>query len=234
MIILVIVLILGALYWTCMSPYSQLWGLVPWRGRTNQKVVALTFDDGPNEPYTSDIVAFLNKHKISATFFQVGTAVQRYPNVTRAMAQAGHIIGNHSLSHAFTKYFTQPSFRHEIAENQRVLTEVLGKTPALYRSPWLWRQPWLLHTVKQLKLHPVWGEFGDALEVLRPGAEHIARRTLAKVRPGSIIIFHDGIDGKGGDRQQTIEAAKIVVKQLQANGYAFVTVDKLLNLPAYQ
>ena len=105
--------------------------------------------------------------------------------------------------------------------------------PALYRPPWLLRVPALRRRAGENGLRAVSGEFCHALEVLQPRPEMIARGALAKARPGSIIIFHDGYDGHAGNRASTVAAARIVVDRLSADGYRFVTVDELLGVPAY-
>lgn len=232
-LLLVAIVVAGITYWLFMSSYSQIFGYVPYRGKTTKKVIALTFDDGPNEPYTSQIVDFLNSQNIKATFFEVGKMVKRYPEITKIIVDSGHVVANHSLSHEFHKYFIDPHFTQEVVANQQIIAKVIGKKPALFRSPWLFRQPLLLRTLKQNGLQPVSGVFCHALEVFRPSPQRIAKRAIKKARPGAIIIFHDGIEGKGGNRQQTVEAVKITVAALQAQGYSFVTIDKLLGVPAY-
>jgi peptidoglycan/xylan/chitin deacetylase (PgdA/CDA1 family) len=122
----------------------------------------------------------------------------------------------------------------EIAQTQEVLRARLGRTPALFRSPWLWRQPMLLRAVRRNALQPVSGEFCHALEVFQPSAARIARRAIAKTRPGSILIFHDGFDARGGNRSATVQAVRITVEGLLGRGYRFVTVDDILGTPAYQ
>ncbi|HVA10559.1 MAG TPA: polysaccharide deacetylase family protein [Candidatus Dormibacteraeota bacterium] len=217
-----------------MSPSSQVFGRFPWRVSTDKKVVALTFDDGPNEPYTSQIADFLADKKIKATFFQVGTCIERYPSVTKRLYDDGHDIGNHSLHHRFSDYLKHPVYSREIAKNQEIIFNRIGKRPALFRSPWLVRQPWLLRSLRSQSLQPVSGRFCHSLEVFQPGGERIARAALKKVRPGAIIIFHDGFDGKTGDRSQTVKAVKTTVNSLIKQGYKCVTVSELLGVPAYQ
>lgn len=217
-----------------MSSYSQIFGKYTWSVKTNEKVVALTFDDGPNEPYTSQILDLLNSHHIKATFFEVGECVIKFPEVTKKIFRSGHTIGNHSLSHQFYRYFLGLSFKKEIIKNQAILKNEIGRAPALYRSPWLWRQPFLLKTLKVNGLTPISGQFCHPLEVLQIDGRKIAKATINKVRPGSIIIFHDGKDGKGGERNETVKAVAIVIDELIKKGYSFATVDKLLNIPAYQ
>lgn len=223
-------------YWTTMSPYSQALGPFPYRAPTAAKpakTVALTFDDGPNEPYTSQIAAYLDQRDIKATFFQVGQCVRRHPETTRSLLAAGHVIGNHSQSHRFSRCWTHQDIANELHEAQRVFRETIGTEPALYRPPWLARTPATFSVMKDAGVLIVSGEFCHALEPMQPSAKRIARRALAKVRPGSILIFHDGFDAKGAARTSTVEAVKIVVDTLTSQGYSFATVDQLLRTPPY-
>jgi peptidoglycan-N-acetylglucosamine deacetylase len=223
-----------AVYWLFMSPYSQAFGRYPYRGDSQDRVVALTFDDGPNEPYTSQILDCLSKKDIRATFFQVGQCVERHPEATDRIHADGHVIGNHSLRHRFDTYLRPGRMAREISETQEILQRRIGRVPALFRSPWLWRQPLLLRRVRQMSLHPVAGIFCHSMEVFQPDGERIARNVVAKTRPGSILIFHDGFDGRGGNRAETVRAVDLATDELLKQGYRFVTVDELLGVPAYQ
>ncbi len=220
-------------YWLLMSPHSQLLGPVRYRGDPTRRVVALTFDDGPNEPYTSQILDCLARHQIRATFFQVGRCARRHPGTTARTAADGHVVGNHSLTHRFHSYLVPGRMRHEVRDTQEILRALLGQAPALYRSPWLWRHPGLLRMLRRDRLTPVSGDFCHALEVFQPSAVRIARRAVAKTRPGSILIFHDGVDARGGDRSRTVQAVELTITALRGQGYQFVTVDELLQVPAY-
>jgi peptidoglycan/xylan/chitin deacetylase (PgdA/CDA1 family) len=226
--------LLGAAYWLLMSPFAPSSRNYPTRGPAAERVVALTFDDGPNEPYTSQILDILAARGIRATFFQVGRCVERHPEVARRAFDAGHVLGNHSLSHRFGTYLRPRAYEREVARTQRILTRVTGRTSALARTPWLWRQPALLQMLRRNDLHPVAGEFCHALEVFQPSGVRMARRAIAKTRPGSILIFHDGFDGRGGNRAETVIAVRETIEGLLARGYRFVTVDELLGVPAYQ
>ena len=221
-------------YWTMMSPYSQLLGPFPHRADTADRVIALTFDDGPNEPYTSQIADLLADAAIRATFFQVGECAERFPLVTARLLSDGHVIGNHSHSHRVTRCLRAHAQRVETLAAQRTLMGVIGRAPALYRPPWLIRTPTLPAVLQQNGLSPVSGEFCHAFEVLQPPPSWIARRALAKARPGAILIFHDGVDARGGYRANTVAAVRIVITELTRRGYRFVTVDDLLGIPAYQ
>jgi peptidoglycan/xylan/chitin deacetylase (PgdA/CDA1 family) len=215
-------------YWLFFSPFSQQFGAYPYRAKTRERLVALTFDDGPNEPYTSQILDYLDGAGVRATFFQVGQCAQRFPETTARIAATGHVIGNHSLSHRFSTYFRPNRFGKEVLQTQEILHGLTGKTPVLARSPWLWRQPWLLKMLRRNALQPVSGVFCHAFEVFQPSAARMARRAVAKTKPGTILIFHDGFDSRGGDRTQTVQAVRLTTEALLAKGYRFVTVDELL------
>ncbi|MER7006157.1 polysaccharide deacetylase family protein [Dactylosporangium sp. NPDC000555] len=231
---MVLLAVLGAAYWLLMSPFAPSSRDYPYRGAAAERVVALTFDDGPNEPYTSQILDILAAHDIRATFFHVGQCVERHPETARRAIDAGHVLGNHSLSHRFGTYLRPRAYEREVERTQRVLARVTGRTPALARTPWLWRQPALLRMLRRSGLHPIAGEFGHALEVFQPSGVRMARRAVAKTRPGSILIFHDGFDSRGGNRAETVVAVRETIEGLLARGYRFVTVDDLLGVPAYQ
>jgi peptidoglycan-N-acetylglucosamine deacetylase len=219
--------LLGGAYWLFMSPFSQVLGPFPYRGIGADRVVALTFDDGPNEPYTSQIADFLDQHDIKATFFQVGRAVDRQPHVTARLAASGHVIGHHGHAHQFGVYLRRVSLTADLQKGLDSFA-ALGLRPTLYRPPWLLRIPALREIAGEHGLRVISGEFCHALEVFQPAPARIARRALAKTRPGSILIFHDGFDGRGGNRASTVDAVKIVVEGLISRGYRFTTVDHLL------
>ena len=227
--------IIGAGYWVLFSSFSQLVCHFPYRRHhVREPIVALTFDDGPNEPFTTMIGDFLHQNDVRATFFQVGKCVQKFPEVSRRLIEQGHVIGNHSYSHRMGRCWWPAAQLAETAATQEVITDVLGRTPALYRPPWLLRTPTLPGVLREARLRPVSGVFAHAFEVFQPRPPRMARRALAKVRPGVILIFHDGFDSRGGDREHTVEAVKIVVRELINRDYRFVTVDELLQYPAYR
>ncbi len=223
---------LAAGYWACMSPYAQLLGDFPYRGCTDRRVVALTFDDGPNEPYTGRISDYLESQGIRATFFQVGRAVRADPETTRRLLRSGHVIGHHSDAHRFLRCLSRQSLEEELSAGLATFRE-MGLYPALYRPPWLLRVPALFPLLRAHGLRPVSGSFCHPLEVAQIDARRIARAAVAQAHPGAILIFHDGHDGHAGDRSQTVRAVRLVVEELRARGYGFVTVDELLGIPAY-
>ena len=227
-------LAVAASYWTVMSPYSQLLGPFPYRHRTSEPVVALTFDDGPNDPYTSQIADLLHASGVLATFFMVGACVERHPETARRLVRDGHVLGSHGYSHRIRRCAGRAVLRDEVRRADDVFARHLGLRPALFRPPWLLRTPGLFELAGEESLQLVSGEFAHVLEVLQPSPTRIARRAVAKARPGSIIIFHDGFDSKGGDRASTVAATELVVDELSARGYRFTTVDRLLGVGPYR
>ena len=227
----------GAAYWSGFGPRTQMWGAFPYRGAepsaTHDRVVALTFDDGPNEPFTGRLLDVLATKQVHATFFQVGRCAERFPSTTRRVVDEGHVLGNHSLNHAFTSYLRDPQQRDEVARAQEVLHRVSGVAPGLYRPPWLCHWPWVLRTVRGAGLQVVSGTFGHPLEVFQPAAARMTAGAVRRTHPGSILIMHDGREARGGNRGQTVASVGPLIDRLRADGYTFTTVDRLLGVPAY-
>lgn len=213
---------------------SQWFGAFPFEARTDERLVALTFDDGPNEPHTSRLLDVLAAREVPGTFFQVGRCVERWPAVSQRMVEAGHIIGNHSYSHSFSTYASQPRQREEIQRGQDAIFEVTGHRPVLYRPPWLCHLPWVLRSVSASGSQVVSGTFAHPLEVFQPSPARIAACAARSVRPGTMVIMHDGRDSRGGDRENTVTAVGLLIDRLRDRGYSFGTVDQLLGIAAYR
>ena len=212
---------------------SQVFGSFPFAGRADRREVALTFDDGPNEPYTSQLLDLLDDRGVPATFFQVGACVERAPAVTRRVVESGHVLANHSFSHSFSRYATAPRQRDEIDRTQALLFDTAGVRPALYRPPWLCHPPWVLSSIRARRLQVVSGTFAHPLEVFQPPAALLAAGAARRTRPGAILILHDGREARGGDRAQTVRSVGLLVDRLRATGYSFTTVDRLLGVMPY-
>ncbi len=225
----------GAGYWRHASPYSQALGHFPLQGTSdpNAPTLALSFDDGPNEPDTTRLADVLAERGVPGTFFQVGRCVERHPGLTRALADAGHVIGNHSYSHRWSHGWRAPEIRDEVDRAEDVLAVELGRRPLLYRPPWLLRSRDLFRVLSARGLQPVSGEFAHPLEPWQPSPERMAGSAARRSRPGRILIFHDGYDARGGDRANTVEAVARLIDDRLARGYTFTTVDRMLGIPAY-
>lgn len=228
---------LAGTYRVSFGSRSQLFGAFPYAGPAGDPgapLVALTFDDGPNEPWTSRLLDTLADREVPATFFQVGRCAERYPDTTRRVLAEGHVLGNHSLSHSFSRYLSQPDQRAEIAGGAEVLRTISGVTPALYRPPWLCHWPWVLRSVAAAESAVVSGTFAHPLEVVQPAAARLTAGAVRRTRPGGMLILHDGREARGGPRAATVAAVGPLIDRLRGRGYRFTTVDRLLGLIPYR
>jgi peptidoglycan/xylan/chitin deacetylase (PgdA/CDA1 family) len=221
-------------------PTSLVFGKVYYEG-TSRENVALTFDDGPNEPYTSQILDILASHNIKATFFVVGKNVELYPETTRRIIAEGNVVGNHSYSHNANHALTEHGAK-DLERAQETIDNTVGIRPHLYRPPHGKKSPWELEAVKKGGLIEVtWSVSANDQHVLaflgEPSPETFAREIVSRTNPGEIILLHDGYgtlhDTVKADKSLTVKALPLIIEQLQTRGYRFVTVPELLNVPAY-
>jgi peptidoglycan/xylan/chitin deacetylase (PgdA/CDA1 family) len=212
-------------------PQSQLYGRIVTRGPGDQRLVALTFDDGPNDPATSRILDVLAEKGVKATFFVVGENARVFPDTVRRTVAEGHAVGNHSYQHR--KRDTLRDVRYqELERTQEAIFEAAGIRPALYRSPNGFHTPWQLRAVRRAGLTTVHWDV-QTKDWERPDPDTIVRRVLDHVHPGAIVLMHDGDDTHhGSDRTPTIEALPRLIDALRERGYRLVTVPELLGKPA--
>ena len=216
------------------SPRSSAFGKTYWNGATPGRVVALTFDDGPNEPYTSQVLDILKREHVRATFFLIGENVRRSPATAARIVREGHVVGNHSDSHPdFLALLPTPDEETEVAKAEASIRAATGRSPRFFRPPHGARSPWLMHVLEADSMVTVtWGDAPgdwDALPV-----PVIVDRTLHQAHPGSIILLHDGMNlEKGANQSRTVRALPAIIEDLRRRGYAFATVPELLQRPAY-
>lgn len=147
-IFVLLIVIVAIFLYGYFIPSAQVFGKVYYRGSASNLKVALTFDDGPNEPYTSQILNVLAQYNIKATFFLIGENVEFYPEVARRILAEGHVIGNHSYSHSANHALTGFGSR-DAALAEKVIHEVTGVYPRLYRPPHGKTTPWELNYMKR-------------------------------------------------------------------------------------
>ena len=223
-------LILGVLAYLTLYNKTTWFGAQIWRVKTTKKVVALTFDDGPNEPFTSEIVALLKKYDQKATFFVVGKNMERFPGVVAKTRAQGHEIGIHSYMHQFRSYFSDPTYKRQIRLAQEGFNREKIEVKHL-RFPWLFRTPWLVSSSKKHGFGvPIGGYFGGPFEPFQPSGAWMASKAVKLIKPGAIIILHDGYNAKAANRAQTVIAAELLLQEIVRKGYKSVTVSELLEL----
>jgi len=190
------------------------------------KMVALTFDDGPSI-YTPQVLSILNRHGVHATFFEIGRQVGPLAATSRAVIRDGDVIGDHTWSHPD---LTVQNTAAQVRPTQAAIYNATGFRPCLLRPPYGIAPAGVVGVVRSLGLLTIQWDV-DPADWSRPGASVIAQRVLSAVRPGSIVIMHDG----GGDRSETVGALGTIVPTLLGRGYHLVTVPQLLGLrPAYR
>jgi peptidoglycan/xylan/chitin deacetylase (PgdA/CDA1 family) len=206
---------------------SQIFGPSVWRGPRDQRVAALTFDDGPS-PATLEVLEILNLFGVRATFFQCGANIDRLPHITRRVAEAGHELGNHTYHHPRLLGCGAGRIRREIADTQRALCEAAGVEARLFRAPYGLRWFGLREALAQHRLTGVmWTVLGYDWEW---EAGEIARHVETQTSPGAIICLHDGDrTSPQVDRRRTVRALRTVIPRLYDRGYRLLPAGEMVD-----
>jgi peptidoglycan/xylan/chitin deacetylase (PgdA/CDA1 family) len=199
--------------------------LLPERTPAGSPIVYLTFDDGPDGAYTPQILDLLARYNARATFFVLGEQARRFPELIRAEAEAGHYVANHGFAHHDFGSMSRDELVREIQKTERLLREISGDLFAwdgdvhFLRPPYgLTNEDTLEHAAGSGYVVVVWDV--DSQDWQLPGAAQVASAVLDHVRPGDIVLMHDG----GGDRIQTILALEIILGELSGQGYTFRSI----------
>lgn len=199
------------------------------QGPNDVKKVALTFDDGPDSVYTPQILDILRENKVKATFFLIGERAKLFPDVVKRMAKEGHIIGNHSMTHPNIIKLNDQQTAKEIKDCENIIKSLAGYRPALFRSPYGSLDPEKVRAIGKLKVKIIaWNV--DSLDWKSLTAEQVKTNILENVREGSIILQHSS----GSEKENltgSVAALKDIIKTLKKEGYKFVTVPELLDIP---
>lgn len=216
----------GAMAWAVRGRASAVFGPSVWRGPCGRRAVALTFDDGPSES-TPRILEILAAHGAAATFFPCGANVARLPGLARAVADAGHEIGNHGYAHPLCCLHSAPFIEADMARAQQVILEHTGARPVWFRAPYGVRWFGMGRAQRRLGLKGVmWTVIGYDWNLR---AEAIVERIAGRVSNGAILCLHDGRELRTRpDIATTIEAVRRLLPLLLERGYKLETVSQLL------
>lgn len=211
-----------------MAPTGQWYGQTFIGLNRGTKRIALTYDDGPNEPHTMRLLEVLARQNVRATFFLIGRYARQRPEIAREVAGAGHTIGNHTFTHPLLIFKSSDSVRQELTECRRALHDTVGDHSNLFRPPFGGRRPAVLRIARELGLVPVmWNVTGYDWNA--PPNTVIERRVARHVRGGDVILLHDGGHRHmGADRSQTVLATELLIMRYKSQGYEFVTVPQML------
>ncbi|HET9776850.1 MAG TPA: polysaccharide deacetylase family protein [Gemmatimonadaceae bacterium] len=203
---------------------SPLFGRALGRIDSDRKVVALTFDDGPNPDATPRILDTLGEKGVRATFFVLGSHAERWPELVRRMSSEGHQLGNHGYFHRKLQFKSPFYVRRDIRLGIRAIRRAGAPAPRYFRAPHGFRSPWTTPIASSYGERTVGWSLG-VWDSDRPGVNEIVRRTIEGVTPGSIVLLHDG-DGYNpdGDRMQTAAALPHIIDRLTDQGYEFATL----------
>jgi peptidoglycan-N-acetylglucosamine deacetylase len=217
--------------YAALSAQSQIFGKVLIAPR-NPNEIALTYDDGPNDVVTERLLDVLAQHNVRATFFLIGRFVRERPQIVRAVAAAGHLIGNHSMTHPWLAWQSAARIREELAGCNAILEDTLGAPVGYFRAPHGARRPIVLRIARSLGLTPVqWNILpGDWVPV---PPEKIAARAVRGItrnqrqnRASNIVLHDGGQAGLGQPRLPTVEATRLLLEKYAPHtGTRFVTID---------
>lgn len=214
----------GALAWGAFERNSPLFGPVQRRLSSSGRVVALTFDDGPNPNATPVILDALGAEGVRATFFILGRHADRWPQIVARAAAEGHVIGNHGYHHRKLIWCAPRYVREDIALGTAAIERVGAARPRMFRAPHGQRNPWVTPIARAAGQRTVGWTLG-VWDTALPGAAVIADRVFHGTQPGSIVLLHDG-DGydPAGNRMQTARALPLIIRGLRDRGFSFETL----------
>lgn len=195
-------------------------------GPRNEKVIAITFDDGPHPKETNQILDVLKDYDVKATFFVAGKHVEWYPEAVIRATKEGHEIGNHTFSHPDIKSISKSQLEQELLKAQNIIYDKTGKKPTLFRPPYGSYNKNIVELSKKHNYKIVLWSTLDAKDWSTTSPNKIANVILNKVTNGDILVLHD----YGTIHPNpTIQALRIFIPEMKKRGYEFVTVSELIN-----
>src|SRR5579864_5525226 len=205
-----------------------------WYGRTftglarGTKQLALTYDDGPNDPHTLRLLEVLARHNVRATFFLIGRYVEQRPDIVREIVKAGHVVGNHTFTHPLLTLKSESETRDELTRCRTAIQNAIGNHSNLFRPPFGGRRPATLRVAREFGLEPImWNITGYDWNA--PPAATIEKKVSRWVRGGDVILLHDGgHKAMGADRSQTVQATDHLITKYKAEGFEFKTISEML------
>jgi peptidoglycan-N-acetylglucosamine deacetylase len=190
---------------------------------TADKIIAITFDDGPNKEFTPEILKVLDEHKVPATFFVIGKNIKGNEDLIKKIDHAGHIIGNHTFSHSFFIDFkSKAGFIKELNETSDLIFKLTGKKTKWFRPPYGVTTPNLARAAITLD-YDIIGWNLRSMDTTSDSEELIAKRIKEQMKPGSIILFHD-------TSLKTVNVLKQTLNFVKENGFKIVSAEELLGI----
>lgn len=205
------------------TPPPGVLGYPLYSGNPHLPEIALTFDDSPNPPYTSQILALLQQYGVKATFFVIGSEAAAYPDLVKQENQQGNVVGNHTWTHPDLVNLTPAEVRAQLLSASTEIAADTSVSPTVFRPPYGNFNSTVQSITASLGLSTIlWSV--DPKDWSRPGTDAIIKNVLDATHNGSIILMHDG----GGDRSETVAALPTIIATLAQRGFQFVTIPRLI------
>lgn len=205
--------------------YYEETGQIIWDIKTDEKVVALTFDDGPHPKYTEQILDLLEQYEANGTFFIVGQLAEKSPELVLRMHESGHEIANHTYTHPYTKSVSP--IMEEVNQTSDTIFSITGTKPNLFRPvEGYYTDELVKESVKNGYKIVMWSWHQDTEDWKNPGVNKIVNTVLNGLGNGNVVLFHDG----GGNREQTVQALEKILPELKNQGYRFITISQMIRL----
>lgn len=194
---------------------------IKYKAETKEKIIALTFDDGPDNVHTPEVLDVLKKHHVRATFFLLGARVEKYPDVVERIDQEHHVIGNHTYWHPKLTDTGSDNMRFEILKNEQAINDIIQKKTRLFRAPYGALNESLIHTLIDIDYRAV-GWSIDSEDWKGLSKEKVKQQVIDGLHPGAIILMHSV-----GHVEGTVAALDELIPYLKESGYHFVTVPEM-------
>jgi peptidoglycan-N-acetylglucosamine deacetylase len=219
-------------WWACSEPSSTFFRPVLTRGPQEGKRISLTFDDGPAEHFTAQVLDILREYQVPATFFVCGKNVEAHPDLLRRMVAEGHEVGNHTYSHLFVYFRSRRRIAQEIDRTQTIIEKVTGFRPNIFRPPYGARWFGLVPTLLERGMHLIlWSATGyDWVK----DVQGITEAALRELKPGAVILLHDGRETRPAaeiDRSRTVMALPAIIAGARQQGYTCAPLNDFLPSP---
>ena len=227
-IIILAVILTVFLVWASADVGSNIYLKVVCRGGNKERVIALTFDDGPDETMTPKVLDVLKRHGIKATFFLVGAKVDENPDIVRRIVAEGHIVANHTYSHSgLFPLSSGQQVKHELQKCNESIERAVGVLPKLFRPPFGVTNPIIGRVVKGLGLQTVGWSIRSLDTVGGESRENVCRRVERRLHPGAILLLHDSCAGADELLEKIIVAA-------ERENYRIERLDSVIKVDAYE
>ncbi|WP_261800051.1 polysaccharide deacetylase family protein [Paenibacillus sp. PAMC21692] len=206
--------------------YYEMRGEAMWEVATDEQLIAFTFDDGPNANITPLILDLLKEYEAKATFFVVGNRIDKNVDIIRRQADEGHEVANHTFSHVFFNgNQSLQAIDDEILQTKHKIEEVTGQDSPWFRPPGGYINDSVISSARKHGYTvTLWSWHQDTKDWRSPGVDAIVKKVLNNAHNGDIVLMHDNVQGS----TQTYRALKIILPELKARGFRFVTISDLV------